>query len=724
MPASPTRVLLAACFALAAASSPARAQRPTVVLTVRVRSDTAALAEALVHSATVVRITDARGVARLPLAPAVHRVVVAKLGFVPESLTVDLSAGRDSTIDVRLSPRAARLGRTIVSSTRTERALADEPLRVEVVSGDEVIEKVQQRPSDLRGVLSEMSGVRVQTSAPGLGPTYARIEGMPGRYTLFLTDGLPIWGAGSEGFELLRITPIDVAQVEAITGPASALYGPGALGGVVDLVSRRPPSVGEAREVLVSQSSREGSDAALWDARRFGDRWGASLLGGIHYQTRNDLDGDGWADVARTQRGEVRPRLYWTGEDGSTLYATGSFMSDDRAGGDELRWPMELRTRRADAGAVARLRVTPGDLVTLRVAGEREWRRRMLGTATEREHRETELAELSWSFDGSTHTPIVGLALQHDALRALDVVGFDYDRVVPGIFAQDTWSPSPVWTLALAVRTDANTGAGAVTTPRASLLVHLSGDWSARASAAGGYFAPTPLTEETEETGLRYVVPLAGLSVERARYAAIDVGGTVGVVRLSGSVFASRIANAISVRTDSAAAPGEPSRIALVNAGEPLRVQGAELLVGWQPLDALSVTGTYTRVKATELDLDRGARRTVPLTPGHTAELDVVWSAADAARRLSLELYHVGVQSLQFDPYRSTSRPYATATVLAEQRLGGVILFANVENLTGVRQTRWESLLLPTPGPGGRRTSDVWAPLEGRLFNAGLRVAF
>lgn len=724
MPASPSRLLLAACLALAAAFSPALAQRPTVVLTVRVRTDTAALPEVLVQTATVVRITDARGVARLPLAAAVHRVVVAKLGFVPESLTIDLSAGRDSTVAVRLSPRAARLGRTIVSSTRTERALADEPLRVEVVSGDEVIEKMQQRPSDLRGVLSEMSGVRVQTSGSGLGPTYARIEGMPGRYTLFLTDGLPIWGAGSEGFELLQITPIDVAQVEAITGPASALYGPAALGGVIDLVSRRPPAMGEAREVLVSQSSREGSDAAVWDGRKLGDRWGASLLGGIHYQTRNDLDGDGWADIARTRRGEVRPRLYWTGEDGSTLYATGSFMSDDRAGGDEARWPMELRTRRADAGAVARLRVSPRDLVTVRVAGEREWRRRMLDTLGERERRETELAELSWSFDGSTHAPLVGVALQHDALRALDVVGFDYDRVVPGVFAQDTWTPSPRWTLALAVRTDANTGAGAVTSPRASLLVHLGGDWSVRGSAAGGYFAPTPLTEETEETGLRYVVPLTGVSVERAQYAAIDVAGTVSVLRLSGSVFASRIVKPMSLRIDSASAPGSPPLIQLVNAGEPLRVQGAELLVGWQPLDAVSVTGTYTRVKATQLDLDRGTRGPVPLTPGHTAELDLVWSSADAARRLSLELYRVGVQSLRFDPYRTTSRPYSTATVLAEQRLGGAILFANLENLTGVRQTRWESLLLPTPGPGGRRTSDVWAPLEGRLFNAGVRVAF
>ena len=51
-------------------------------------------------------------------------------------------------------------------------------------------------------------------------------------------------------------------------------------------------------------------------------------------------------------------------------------------------------------------------------------------------------------------------------------------------------------------------------------------------------------------------------------------------------------------------------------------------------------------------------------------------------------------------------------------------LFINGENLTGVRQTKWDPLIRPTRAPDGRWTVDAWAPLEGRNINGGLRLAF
>jgi iron complex outermembrane receptor protein len=51
-------------------------------------------------------------------------------------------------------------------------------------------------------------------------------------------------------------------------------------------------------------------------------------------------------------------------------------------------------------------------------------------------------------------------------------------------------------------------------------------------------------------------------------------------------------------------------------------------------------------------------------------------------------------------------------------------LLINGENLTGVRQTRWDPLIRPTRAPDGRWTVDAWAPLEGRNVNGGIRVRF
>ena len=53
-----------------------------------------------------------------------------------------------------------------------------------------------------------------------------------------------------------------------------------------------------------------------------------------------------------------------------------------------------------------------------------------------------------------------------------------------------------------------------------------------------------------------------------------------------------------------------------------------------------------------------------------------------------------------------------------------VKLFLNLENLTNVRQTRWDPLLLPHRESDGRWTVDAWAPFEGRVINGGARFTF
>ena len=62
--------------------------------------------------------------------------------------------------------------------------------------------------------------------------------------------------------------------------------------------------------------------------------------------------------------------------------------------------------------------------------------------------------------------------------------------------------------------------------------------------------------------------------------------------------------------------------------------------------------------------------------------------------------------------------------LLAEKHFGPVRLFVNGENLTGVRQTRWDPLLRPTQAPDGRWTVDAWSPLDGRNINGGVRIGF
>src|SRR3954447_5266280 len=99
---------------------------------------------------------------------------------------------------------------------------------------------MEMRPGDISMLLNEMGGMRVQTTSPALGAASVRVQGMRGRYTAFLSDGLPLFGQQGASLGLLQIPPMDLGQVEVIKGNASALYGSAAMAGVVDLISRRP----------------------------------------------------------------------------------------------------------------------------------------------------------------------------------------------------------------------------------------------------------------------------------------------------------------------------------------------------------------------------------------------------------------------------------------------------------------------------------------------------
>jgi iron complex outermembrane receptor protein len=85
-------------------------------------------------------------------------------------------------------------------------------------------------------------------------------------------------------------------------------------------------------------------------------------------------------------------------------------------------------------------------------------------------------------------------------------------------------------------------------------------------------------------------------------------------------------------------------------------------------------------------------------------------------------VYYTGRQVLEDNPYREKSRPYLILGMLAERRFGAVRAYFNLENLANVRQTRWDPLVLPARSLGGRWTTDVWAPLEGRVVNGGVRL--
>jgi outer membrane receptor for ferrienterochelin and colicins len=654
---------------------------------------------------------------RTPLAVATCLIALA---IVPTVVAQDVH-------DDHHDDDAVELDAVVVESTRSRRRISEEPIRVEVIAREEIEEKLLMTPGNIAMLVAETGGVRVQVTSPALGAANIRMQGMRGRYTQLLADGLPLYGGQASSLGLLQIPPTDLGRVEIIKGAASALYGPSALGGVINLISRRPRDERDA-ELLINATSRDGQDITAYTASPLNDHWSYSLVGGFHNQDRQDLDDDGWIDMPAYERWTVRPRLFWNSPDGAKALVTFGAMTEDRTGGtlagrrmpDGLPFPLTQDTTRFDAGVVAEFPMRDTDTLHLRASAMTQDHLHRFGAVLEDDRHDTGFAEAAYASGFGDTTWLAGAALQSDRFRSRTFPTFDYRYTVPGLFAQAEHALRENLTLAGSARWDDHNEYGSHFSPRVSLL-YRPGNWSLRTSLGRGFHAPTPFVEEIEAAGLSRLEPLTGLQAETATTGSLDVGYARGALETSVTLFASDIEHAVRLTPSAPAADGTP-RVRLINADGTIRTRGSELLLRYRWQDFV-VTGSYVFIDATEADPDGAGRRRVPLTPRHTAGLVAMWEQHGRGR-IGLEAYYTGRQTLGDNPYRDTGRSYVELGALGEITLGKVSLFLNLENILNIRQTRYHPMVLPQRAPDGRWTTDAWAPTDGFVVNGGVRIKF
>ena len=707
-----------ALLVLIIASLPAFAQEvPRATIRVEVKTDAGPVAGAVVNLNGVSVPTDQTGLSVTTLPLGKVEVSVSKEGFLPAKASLQLDEVREWRITVELKPEQQAQEEVTVFATRTDTRLQDLPTRVEVLGQEEIDEKTMMTPGDIVMMLNETGGLRVQSTSPSLGAASVRIQGMRGRYTAFLGDGLPLFGQQGGGLGLLQIPPVDLGQVEVIKGVSSALYGAGAMAGVVNLISRRP-SKEPVHEILLNRSTRGATDASLFLASQLTPHWGASFLGSGDWQQHNDIDHDGWADLAGYSRGVVRPRLFWDGSNGWTGFLTGGVTYENRDGGTlrgavlpatGMPYTEALNTRRYDLGGNLQYVVRQHYVVTARFAASLQDHDHRFGDIRERDRHELLFGELTARGTLHRNTWVVGVAAQRDVYLPRDVPQFTYRYTTPGVFLQDDFEIAKWLSVSASARADFQSQYGTFFSPRVSALIRWHG-WTSRLSAGQGFFAPTPLTEETEAAGLTRLVIPKPLIAERGRSASFDLTRKVGPAYYTVTLFDSSIRHPINV--------DRVERYELVNLAQPTHNAGLEFL-GTLRKAPFSATLSYTYVHSRQFEF--GERVDTPLTPRHSFGLVGMWEK-EKVGRIGVESYYTGHQRLEENPYRTESKAYVLFGFLAEHTFGRFRLFVNVENLTNVHQTRWDPLLRPDRGIDGRWTVDAWAPLDGRVLNGGLRL--
>ncbi|WP_042149969.1 MULTISPECIES: TonB-dependent siderophore receptor [unclassified Pseudoalteromonas] len=615
-----------------------------------------------------------------------------------------------------------------VTASRLGRIVTESATRTEIINGEEIQEKALMRPGNISMLVAETGGVRVQTTSPALGSANIRLQSLYGRYTQLLSDGLPLYGGQTASIGLLQIPPTDLANVEIIKGSASSLYGGSALGGVINLISRTP-SDGVEGEVLLNATSKNGQDITSYFATPINSSTRASLTAGLHNQEQQDLDSDGWIDMAQYQRATVRPRIYWESESGANLYMTLGAMMEEREGGtvegatvpDGNPFIQSQDSLRLDSGFIFDQQLEDELNLNIRGSAMRQEHDHVYGLVEETDTHESYLLESSVSGYSDKLAWLVGVAYQSDSFNAEDFSEFNYNYQVPGLFSQLDYDTEDDISLSLSARTDWHSEYGTQVSPRISMLYNPE-TWTVRGSYGQGFFAPTPFIEDIEEAGLSRLAPLENLEEEQATTASIDFSYQIDNIETSMTLFASDVDNVTELQQIPLYERNSDKQVRIVNAPGQSEIRGAEFLVRYRWHD-LKLTASYLYTDASKQTQLGTGREPLTFTPKHSAGAVLMWEE-HGSHMVGFEAYYTGTQHLEDNPYRTKSEAYWHLGLLGQITVGKVSYFLNAENLLNVRQTKDESLLLPEQDPSGRWTTDIWSRNDGFTVNAGIRIQF
>src|SRR5690606_33821117 len=124
------------------------------------------------------------------------------------------------------------------TATRTLMPLDRVGSSISVIDAAEI---ERRQYSFTRDALAALPGVMVSQSGPFGGTAYVRLRGARSEQTLVLIDGIKVNDPSSPSgaFDFNTMDPQDIARIEVLKGPQSTLYGSDAIGGVVNIITRR-----------------------------------------------------------------------------------------------------------------------------------------------------------------------------------------------------------------------------------------------------------------------------------------------------------------------------------------------------------------------------------------------------------------------------------------------------------------------------------------------------
>jgi outer membrane receptor for ferrienterochelin and colicins len=440
----------------------------------------------------------------------IYTLLISSIGYKTQAIKVAIISNKEITINITLLEDDS-LKEIVISGTLRPVSKTNSPVPVEVYS--ETFFRKNPTPSIFES-LQNVNGVRPQLNCSVCNTGDIHINGLEGPYTFVLIDGMPIVSGLSTVYGLTGIPQALIERVEIVKGPASTLYGSEAVGGIINVITKKPTNAPLlSTDTFASSWGEVNLDVGL--------RYNASekvqgLLGVNYFNFQNSIDNnnDNFTDMTLQNRISIFNKVNIKRKSNKVFTIAGRYVYEDRWGG-EMNWEKEFRggnqiygesiyTNRWETFGTYELPTTEN--ISFQFSANGHYQDSFYGETSYDAEQVIGFSQLIYDKQlGKKHDLLLGAAYRYTfyddtTFATLNENGIENNPSIihlPGVFAQDEISLTDRKKILLGVRWDHNSVHGNIFSPRVNYK------WNSRdkanivrLSAGNGFRVANVFTED------------------------------------------------------------------------------------------------------------------------------------------------------------------------------------------------------------------------------------